>query len=562
MLVKILRGDNGSNALNGNIDDDYEKRAMHEIRPKQIAIPHQYYSLPSKLTSTARGQHVNGSDKLKRPPSIDDVYSFYETRGFLVQYVEEIMEINDGCVFRLQVPYPYKSGIGNKNINPFLSVDLMWADVEEDDMGAIIGLKKGRFKPVARAEMELKGLFDFNNQKPLHHYTPLLFDDTHFCQTGILIHSTLQNIKFRPRSDEEVTIRRQHRLLSVNEKKLDETDQAVHVSNVNGTPDKSGPNANVSMGNSPQEKPNADRRFSAQGPSGDKNHTSSLGFLNETFAAFLFPAPPSVDIITDGSIFYTSPLNEHLVRADDLYQRYVGPLILAYRNLLDFIKLVIENFFAQSLHEKHPHLGSMVENAAILNDANMKKGQVVKTKLREEISKGRPTSEHKLFSSKIATASPNAITAALLQSMNMVAGEIALLWHQFIEIAPKSYREMETYLRNAWEKNAAEYCKKSIVTQALRKKHLVDPPDLDSTETNAHAAQQLREDGKYVNNSEDDELLRIFDHGMFSSRRNGCVLFRNTYDASKKSEYQKYMEEEQASNRQRSCRCRNYDERC
>ena len=27
-------GDNGSNALNGNIDDDYEKRAMHEIRPK------------------------------------------------------------------------------------------------------------------------------------------------------------------------------------------------------------------------------------------------------------------------------------------------------------------------------------------------------------------------------------------------------------------------------------------------------------------------------------------------------------------------------------------------
>ena len=35
---------------------------------------------------------------------------------------------------------------------PILSVDLMWADVEEDDMGAIIGLKKGRFKPVARAK--------------------------------------------------------------------------------------------------------------------------------------------------------------------------------------------------------------------------------------------------------------------------------------------------------------------------------------------------------------------------------------------------------------------------
>ena len=55
-----------------------------------------------------------------------------------------------------------------------------------------------------------------------------------------------------------------------------------------------------------------------------------------------------------------------------------------------------------------------------------------------------------------------------------------------------------------------------------------------------------------MNSSEDDELLRVFDHGMFSSRGNGYVLFKNTYDASKKSEYQKYMEEEQALNRQPS----------
>ena len=34
--------------------------------------------------------------------------------------------------------------VSKQSINPFLSVDLMWADVEEDDMGAIIGLKKGR----------------------------------------------------------------------------------------------------------------------------------------------------------------------------------------------------------------------------------------------------------------------------------------------------------------------------------------------------------------------------------------------------------------------------------
>ncbi len=44
---------------------------------------------------------VSASDKLKYPAATDDVYGFYQTRVFLVQYVEEVMEINDGCVFRL-----------------------------------------------------------------------------------------------------------------------------------------------------------------------------------------------------------------------------------------------------------------------------------------------------------------------------------------------------------------------------------------------------------------------------------------------------------------------------
>ena len=79
------------------------------------------------------------------------------------------------------------------------------------------------------------------------------------------------------------------------------------------------------------------------------SRTPSMGFLNETFTSFLFPCPPSIDIITDGSVYYTSPLQEHLIRANDLYERYVGPLLIAYKELLKFIKLVIENFFPQEL---------------------------------------------------------------------------------------------------------------------------------------------------------------------------------------------------------------------
>ena len=55
-----------------------------------------------------------------------------------------------------------------------------------------------------------------------------------------------------------------------------------------------------------------------------------------------------------------------------------------------------------------------------------------------------------------------------------------------------------------------------------------------------------------MNSSGDDELLRVFDHGMFSSRRNGCVLFRNTYDASKKSGTRNTWKRNKLQNRQRS----------
>ena len=573
---------NNNGAANNNTGevDDYEKKAVHEVRPKQIAIPHQFFSLPSKMTSSARGQHVTGSDKLKRPAAIDDVYSFYQTRGFLVQYVEEIMEINDGCVFRLQLPYPYKADSHNKNINPFLGIDLMWADVEEDDNGNIIGLKKNRFKPVARSEFELKGLFEFNNQKPLHHYTPLLFDDTHFCQTGIIVHSTLHNIKFRPHSDQEVMVRKQHRLLSVSQKRdegddVDNNDldnsisnddnisqnssdvqQIANVAANNNNNNKNIPgNVNKSNKGSPNNSISTNRRSSSSSGGGGGNlrvsRTPSMGFLNETFTSFLFPCPPSIDIITDGSVYYTSPLQEHLIRANDLYERYVGPLLIAYKELLKFIKLVIENFFPQELHQKYPHLVSITENTVLLNDTNLKQIDD-NSKKREEGEGGGDQDDdnndavkEKLFSSKIAMPSPNAITTAILQSMNIVAGEIAILWHQFIEIVPKAYRKIEVYLRSNWEKNATLYCKKAIVTQALRKKHLIDPPDLDATETHNHAAMQLREDKKYVKNAEDDNLLRIFDYGMFSKRDNGCILFKSTYDALKKSEYEKYMEEQQ-----------------
>ncbi len=142
--------------------------------------------------------------------------------------------------------------------NPFLGIDLIWADVEEDDSGAIIGLKRDRMA------------------------------------------------------------RKQHRLLSVTQNSIVDGDDASNDNDLSNARKSDGsiqqvPNNQInttqnSISTSPASIKNTDNgnRENASSSISQAN-MASMGFLNETCASFLFPRPPSVDIICDGKCILHVP---------------------------------------------------------------------------------------------------------------------------------------------------------------------------------------------------------------------------------------------------------------
>ena len=69
--------------------------------------------------------------------------------------------------------------------------ELMWSDLEEGQDGEPSSLK-GEFTSVSSR------CFRVNNVAAgVHAYVPLIYDDSHFCSTGIMIHSVLSDLRFR-----------------------------------------------------------------------------------------------------------------------------------------------------------------------------------------------------------------------------------------------------------------------------------------------------------------------------------------------------------------------------
>ena len=519
---------------------------IHSIPPRQIAVPHQFFSCASKLTSTARGVFVSGSDKLSKPARINDMEGTFCTRAILVRYVEEIQQLNDGCTFRLQVDFPPDIS----TFKPVLLVDLMWADVEEDNRGNVTNLKaEAAFRSVARAEFELRGTLRQDGRGGLHHYVPLLFDDTHFCQTGIIVHSVLHNLKFLPTVSKRLRSRKQKRLTSYNA--------------AASTSDAQSSDGATAKGSSPAPDGAAKGRENSEPVDAADEAASSvrneLSVQLNTFAAYLFPLPPSADPVFDGREYYNTATPENSMRADAFYVRYVEPLETSYNDLAAFLRHCTNHCFPQELHDSLPFLSHIPNLEPMFGEGSKGLEAKLRTGDPEDGKKKGDTSlstesdgqpESRAFSSRIDTLTPNAIATAIMQRINGVAGQIAVLWHQLMEVMPRAYTEVELMLRVDWEKQAKAYCEMSVISQRLSRKHLIDPPDLDAAETHGVAAEQLRKDPKFapppgsLAEMKMHERLPVFDVGMFSRREVGCIFFKSQFGKKTVAEYDKFLKEE------------------
>ena len=153
---------------------------------QQRAPVKRFYSRPAHLTSMARGVEVEGSNIGSTGSTIVGDGRMFRSRSFLIRYVEEQVQLNDGVVFQFHMtPQLLMDGIA-----PVLKVELVFLG-ELQGKDAVAGSEKAVC--VAEMHLALQGA-----SKGVHVYSPVVFSQRNFCQLSTTIHTALHSIQWSP----------------------------------------------------------------------------------------------------------------------------------------------------------------------------------------------------------------------------------------------------------------------------------------------------------------------------------------------------------------------------
>lgn len=129
------------------------------------------------------------------PAQIIDEISSFNTRIFLIRYCDEIVQINDICSFRIELPLQDDF----INIPIFIETELMFSD------------PSGNVKGMGNTVVDVNNQTEFQSistvlhklacpLKGIHEYVPVVFDMMHFCVANTLVHCVLLDIRVCPGS--------------------------------------------------------------------------------------------------------------------------------------------------------------------------------------------------------------------------------------------------------------------------------------------------------------------------------------------------------------------------
>eukprot|EP00747_Dinoflagellata_sp_TGD_P165622 gnl/TRDRNA2_/TRDRNA2_187147_c0_seq1.p1 gnl/TRDRNA2_/TRDRNA2_187147_c0~~gnl/TRDRNA2_/TRDRNA2_187147_c0_seq1.p1 ORF type:complete len:756 (+),score=128.22 gnl/TRDRNA2_/TRDRNA2_187147_c0_seq1:72-2339(+) len=126
------------------------------------------------------------------PAHVVEEHCTFSTRSFLIRYCEEEVELNDAGEFRIEL-HP-----DDEEVPLVLEVDLMFADLTEhggaDRFGEQPDVDSTEFKSVSTQTFQIHGV-----EKGIHAFTPIVFDEFHFCLANLTVHSALVDFRLRLR---------------------------------------------------------------------------------------------------------------------------------------------------------------------------------------------------------------------------------------------------------------------------------------------------------------------------------------------------------------------------
>lgn len=112
---------------NNNNDKDKDKDNNESINNKHYALP--YRTMIGKQHE--RDFLVRSEDRQSSSGHIDDVTSSYCSSVFRVQYQEQKVRLNEGCLFRLDLPYQPKQRV-------YIDIELVFCELHASEFSIYI----------------------------------------------------------------------------------------------------------------------------------------------------------------------------------------------------------------------------------------------------------------------------------------------------------------------------------------------------------------------------------------------------------------------------------------
>lgn len=124
------------------------------------------------------------------PADFDNSLNVFHSKTFRVQYCEEEILLQDACLFRFEL---------NLNKPPviFLELELMFSEYT-----ALMANENAPIPTLDQFVSQCNRVFLLNDllANSVHGMYPVLFDDAHYCQLNLLVHSMVIESKFRQKS--------------------------------------------------------------------------------------------------------------------------------------------------------------------------------------------------------------------------------------------------------------------------------------------------------------------------------------------------------------------------
>ena len=148
---------------------------------------------------------VRSVDRPSSAGHIDDVTSSYCSSVFRVQYQEQKVRLNEGCLFRLDLPYEPVERV-------FLDIELVFCELHASELSLCAHAHHNTRQHNTRNSYKNKGFPTFSEfsivdkttlcmedcYHGVHALYPVTFSTAHFCLVHCMVHGELINFKFIP----------------------------------------------------------------------------------------------------------------------------------------------------------------------------------------------------------------------------------------------------------------------------------------------------------------------------------------------------------------------------